>query len=97
MYTEGEWEVVVETEPSEYGGTLGKYITGIRAPEGTICEFLDDYGTDFSANAYLIAAAPDMYEACKEMITRFNQGTRFPLQSTIDKMNQALSKARGGN
>jgi len=37
----------------------------------------------------------DLYEACKEMAERFNQGTRFPLQSTVDKMNQAIAKVEG--
>lgn len=47
------------------------------------------------ANAQLIASAPDLYEACREMMERFNRGTRFPLQSTCDKMNQAIAKADG--
>lgn len=36
----------------------------------------------------------DLYEACVEMMERFNRGTRFPLQSTCDKMNQAIAKVK---
>lgn len=54
-----------------------------------------DYLTE--VNARLIAASPDLYEALKEMMERFNRGTRFPLQSTCDKANQAISKVETKN
>ena len=41
-------------------------------------------------------ALSGMYEACKEIMERFNGAVRFPLQSTCDKMNQAIAKAEGG-
>lgn len=55
---------------------------------------------DRTADAYIVfchnhQAAPDLYEAAKEIMERFNGGTRFPLQSSCDKMNQALDKAEG--
>jgi len=41
----------------------------------------------------LHGAAPDLYEAAKEIMERFNGGVRFPLQSSCHKMNEALAKA----
>lgn len=54
---------------------------------------------DRDDNAWIVycplhKSAPDLYGALKELMERFNGGVRFPLQSTCDKANQALSKAK---
>ena len=57
------------------------------------CTLLED-----EANAHLIAAAPDMYEALKEAtkamsITKEGDPTFAPSRNTIVKMKSALAKA----
>ena len=80
MCTKGKWRII-ESNHNTYL---------IRADHDLqVCEYIKS-----QADAHLIAAAPDLYEAAKEIMERFNGGIRFPLQSSCDKMNEALAKAR---
>ena len=80
-YTKGEWKV--------------KQLPLTREPAIYVGNKLIAGGVE-EANAHLIAAAPEMYEALKELMDRFNGGTRFPLQSTCDRANQVIAKIEGG-
>jgi hypothetical protein len=47
------------------------------------------------ANARLIAAAPELYEAVSAFVDRINGGDRADTDYVIKLMNDALAKARG--
>ncbi len=84
MFTQGKWCV-----------TLGRGIAvGDRMLFHASVEFNDE--AELEANANLIAAAPDMYEALKELREYFdlpqNRGIFTRWERKIDK---ALSKAEG--
>jgi hypothetical protein len=97
-YTKGEWKVeednlgckniiVDKQEIFSIGGDTNEigYTTGLSNEEQDL------------ANAHLIAAAPEMYEALKEMVRHFNQdvlNTYFD-NKTLNPAKQALAKAEG--
>ncbi|KKL80416.1 hypothetical protein LCGC14_2004980 [marine sediment metagenome] len=96
-YTKGPWVFNPESRqyadtrtPESYSGVIHE-----DKPLGMALAVIINDCVDGKANAHLISAAPDMYEAAKEIMNRFNGGVRFPLQSSCDKMNQALAKAEG--
>ena len=80
MLTKGEWYVE-------------RNKTCVYAYDPIVPVFIADCGQhgNAEANARLIAQAPRMYEALKELMERFNGGVRFPLQSTCDKANKAIA------
>jgi hypothetical protein len=51
------------------------------------------------ANAHLIAAAPDMYEALEAMVEQYDNGPDAPILESAHKAltaaKEALTKARG--
>ena len=94
-FTPGPWRYEYE---DGYCGEL------IGANGGMICTFTDEPN---EANANLIAAAPDLYEALKEVLLAERLGTRPPetamqaeekldrIKHAVIKAEAALAKARG--
>lgn len=93
MFTKGEWKVLgvgkhIWIEPNH--GDAEHIIAMVWKSEWEPIYKKDEA----RANAKLIAAAPDMYEALKEArdYLRFNKGNASPI---YDKADKALSKAEG--
>ena len=65
------------------------------SPDGHVIAMMNNVGDKVEADGNLTAAAPEMYEALKELMERVNGGIRFPLMSTVNKANEAIAKAEG--
>lgn len=99
-FTSGPWRI-------EYDASLSPHIV-IDTPSGTpeaatiqTCDYDDGLGerltvTDWE-NAHLISAAPDMYEAIKQMLTWFDDDDVFMDSHEVEFARRALSKANGEN
>lgn len=97
-YTKGEWKV-------EQGNGLElqeglTHLFQIRAGETKeiIADIITDGNwqeTDDNANANLISAAPDMYEALKDLLSWANIKDGSASVQLRDKCIKALSKAEG--
>lgn len=96
-HTPGPWSIH-HTEPRSgevavvYCTTTG-YVNICGASDREWSNSIND------ANAHLIAAAPDLYEAAYEALedmqaVRHSCGT-YELQGTVEKLTAALAKARG--
>ena len=86
-YTKGEWTI----NPND--NQRGVY--GIYAPKGRgrICTITNRNPKDELANAHLITASPDMYEALKEALYQWKQGNiEIDFASRV-LMDKALAKA----
>lgn len=84
-YTRGEWKVSHPLDNITYLGTQ----------EGTIAKVQWHAGIPIpeqKANAQLISAAPDLYEAC-EMALKYFGKKEFPKTHSI--LTKALAKAEG--
>jgi hypothetical protein len=96
MRTQGKWRVDTRVEYGEYGSIICKYISGISSSQGTICEFVDDYGTDIAANAQFICKAvnchDEMVEALAEIRTDSAYAKLRPF--TREKIREALKKVQ---
>lgn len=89
-FTPGPWRtaladdtLILDGDGNEVAGTLGDYDSDYRRME---------------ANAALISAAPDMYEACTKALN-YIQNTEREFGITLssgDALRAALTKARGG-
>ena len=100
-WTEGPWHVEVGTGEDDEGIF---YIChdGTESPDTTICGFNMDSKHD-AANAHLIAAAPEMYEALQAIlpyvpISSAAEGGAVARSGNViaaDKVRAALKKARG--
>jgi len=78
-YTQGEWKHI---EDGVIVAEDGKQIASV-------------FPRDRKANTHLMAAAPEMYEACKAMIARLaGWGSESP-HAEVSQMKQALAKAEG--
>ena len=95
-WTKGPWV----TEPENYDGDGGVLVrVGGDYPRNCIANAwrqqsameVDDEG---QANAHLIAAAPDLYEAL-EMVNLWFEGSDMDLAKVLKPVKAALSKARG--
>lgn len=82
-YTKGKWE------------TVGNSIYA-RLPEPEIICYVQ--GENHKANARLIASAPDLYEACKNLLNAFNLETgefEYIHSNRLTEAQKALAKAKG--
>jgi hypothetical protein len=100
MYTKGPW--IYDNMQDNYYGNV------IRINGTVICRMINQ-GTmsvmEHNANAHLISACPDLLEACRALLEKFN--SRTALIETCDmtdgelkavkKTEQAISKATGEN
>jgi hypothetical protein len=73
-------------------------IWSVRTPTLSICE-IHGYGPISEANARLIAAAPDMYEALKDFLwfgrLEIMCGDQIGLEHAFNKVGAAIVKAEG--
>ena len=92
-YTKGPWRYVRENGSP----TTGKHMIAGARP-GYLAEVRDCGSGDVSANARLIAAAPDLLEALQTMVMHA-QSPDFdgsPSLAALDKAIFAIAKATGG-
>ena len=99
-FTSGPWK---ESEPDYFNDiTISPDLGGIAIAAVTNGEFMRMGGKEeeHRANAHLIVAAPELYEALNEVMTwidnwdpNFSDDDEWP--ETRDKVIKALSKARG--
>jgi hypothetical protein len=96
-WTPGPWHVSSTHLAAAYdiGAENGANIARVSGPTENGAE-------EFRANARLIAAAPDLYEALKRCVEYFDirYARRLPGQNddycdNVDRVNAALAKARG--
>ena len=93
-YTKGKWEVGSDSWDT-YIGTGTQYLAKI-INSGSLTD------NEVQANAHLIAAAPEMYEALKLLIERMNSdmvGSEYGVALTLPRVwaERALAKAEGKN
>lgn len=103
-FTTGPWVVEEDwtTDRDINGHARGdKYIAGFDITSKDIpiitCEGISGSGPTERANAYLIAAAPELYEAlqaCLNFMENTESELGFSLESA-DQARAALAKARG--
>lgn len=74
-------------------GFVGELPKFILITEG----FEADTEEEIEANAHLIAAAPELYEALKTLIEASDGGTVYEFDRAHDIAHEALSRARGGS
>ena len=105
-YTNGEWEVK-QKELDE--AIFFENFTLLVQSEKLVIALCDrehwDKHKERLANANLIAAAPDMYEALSDLAACFrnteilgniqNEGEKHSLEIAINSMSKALAKAAG--
>ena len=103
MYTKGKWEWS-RAEKSGYCTELwtvdgnGDIVDDVLVPsivttDGIMELVVGQYSGNFEANARLIAAAPDLLEACKALIKLMLDQTALDLdkQGQIDDLTSALT------
>lgn len=79
-WTTGPWKPV-------WNGTIGKY--SVQAGKTAT------YGVFREHDAYLIAAAPDLYAALKSALLLVDMSTSYRRQDIAEMGKNALKKARG--
>jgi hypothetical protein len=84
--TPGPWIANIENSGSGYPRIESEHEHGVVNDGWIIC---DCEGPDGKANARLIAAAPELLEACKKLIYQPD------LQVAIDAARVAIAKAEG--
>jgi hypothetical protein len=100
-FTAGSWEFVelMESDGEEFAGVI---LTPTEEEE-IACEQLrydgkdlaHCYGKDAEENARLMAAAPDLYEAVKDLLDAFCEDERWEGTAIYDMAKKALAKAEG--
>ena len=83
-YTKGEWEVK-PYKATVFKGQAALSCFEVWAGERRIASTINE------ANAHLIAQAPRLYEACKEMLQELQQ-TPGVSQRFLDKWRQSIAK-----
>jgi hypothetical protein len=86
-HTPGPWDVELDPATDEPRKVEGRY--AIHYDSDCLAETCGAFGTEELANARLIAAAPDLYEACLKALTCAS------LDSNVASLiRAALKKAR---
>jgi hypothetical protein len=98
-FTPGPWGLVSHnygydlvaqgSAPKGYGGWLVELHSGERPTDGP------EFRELFEANARLISAAPDMFEALESVDDMFSNPGRINKNTVRDNVRAALAKARG--
>ena len=95
-FTKGPWKIM---EASNYDGfaiapknTLPTLASVERCGAGRIQINCFNFPADAEANAHLIAAAPEMYEALKGLYHNCESTSKY-----LDAAHDALNKAKGGD
>ncbi len=93
-YTKGPWEMKVEEQRIRIGGELIKehYGKNLKYPRQRVIG--ETFGIDEEglANARLISAAPELLEACKQVLPILIQYTPNKV-GTLKQLKQAIAKA----
>ena len=95
-HTPGPWEV------SQYCSLGAGAQLGIKGPERprlwSYCIYQNETDVQASANARLIAAAPDLLEACEKLVKAYEECDfeDYGQDSALTKGKQAIKKAKGG-
>jgi len=102
-FTPGPWKAI--RDPLHYGSLSTVYAGSTEEKAGIGAQMLVQVGgwsnpTEQEANAHLIAAAPELYEALEEIIQDVQQTSTGDITGTgcweaLDKARAALAKARG--
>jgi len=98
-HTPGPWEATQERE--FYQDHVQPYsIRTVRDDEEDIvyiARCMDSWDTDMRANARLIAASPDLLEACKAAVAALTQPKTYPadIQAATKWLSAAIAKAEG--
>jgi len=106
-YTKGKWNEQIDTEGRvqimSFGGDKSSEVGMVR----NVCALSVRPPDETEANAHLISATPNMYEALKETndilgltlrliaVLGGERAIQRAIQRTIDKNNKALAKAAG--
>ena len=96
-HTPGPWEYVRETE--YMGGYPCNVSHKVKVGQELLTVGCHGYGwgepeKEIEANAHLVAAAPELYEACKEFVRKCECGEARSHRSYA-QMKAALAKAEG--
>jgi len=88
MYTKGEWRVD--------GTSIVSDVLLLRVGD-EVCPFLIAEVTshiplETKANAQLISAAPDLYEACKQAFNFCDDRVRFKISQALAKADNTVNK-----
>ena len=87
-FTKGEWKITLcDASVSVWSGD-----DSITMPKSL--NYPNEYRNEVIANAHLIAAAPEMYEAMQEFIARVDKG-EIRSKKTYIQFKSILKKARG--
>ncbi len=90
MYTKGQWKVTTIVESPKY-----ECLAITDDDNRTLAKILDGGYKEKVANANLIAASPDMYEFCRELLMSLDTGYERLGARREGTLRQALAKAEG--
>ena len=108
MFTKGKWQVGYNDGSGRFGKHKGAYSSSVTCANHLLATVWhhdeDDYPKDHpimiaKANAHLIAAAPDLYEALKDMVQILARGIAYEngepayYNGPIDELSNAMTKA----
>lgn len=100
-FTKGPWESMglMEVDGEEFAGVI---LTPTQREEMACRQLRYDgqdlahcYGKNAEKNAHLMAAAPDLYEAVKELLDTFCDDERWDDTQVVIMAKKALAKAKG--
>ena len=90
MKTETKWT------PRPWRVQVGRYLPMVHSPDGIVGHLSGDRA-EFEANAHLVAAAPDLYEALSHLL-RLNRTQSVgdeDYDAALESAEEVLTKARG--
>lgn len=92
-FTKGPWKAGEVEDKSQ---TVGEHARGIIAENDEIvCFVLGSFHGEIEEDINLIAAAPDMYEALKELRENCDYLHSIDGRNVLRKIDKALAKADG--
>lgn len=98
-YTKGPWEILKKDNSNINWNSyhIGAYYNEVCIVRGTKNSMVDWLASclDLEANANLIAAAPELYEALEAINDYWESGNFSRRKDLWDNMRSALAKARG--
>ena len=94
-YTKGRW--VIFKDVKDYSGGLDMHIVAGEAGQWNVA-LIPTTWHNAEANAYLIAAAPELYEACKELeqYLAYRPAKDKRLLAYQAQLIKAIAKVEGG-
>lgn len=100
-FTKDPWESIgcLEVDGLKFAGVI---LTPTKREEVACKQLRYDgqdlahcYGKNAEKNAYLMAAAPDLYEAVKELLDTFCDDERWDDNEIVQMAKRAVAKAEG--